>query len=285
VTDEAGLPAPRSRSRSDSGAAPPGDGGSAAELARPILDLELADDALYQLRAAVIAHAIAAGLPQRRADDLVIAIHELAANVIRHAGGRGRLRMWQQNLSVYCEVTDDGGPPGGLAGPCRTSGQATDIQVWPIEPGHGLWLVRQLADQMLLRPGPAGGCATVRFALRSATPTEFQLSGQARHGCMVVAMAGRLDWNSARQLTDAVDDLLAADQAVRLVLDLGGLTSCDAFGLAALLRVAEGVGAHPAADVMLADLPSHLAGPLETAGLTRRFRIADTAESAISQFR
>jgi hypothetical protein len=36
---------------------------------------------------------------------------------------------------------------------------------WPAEDGHGLWLVRQVADQLDLRSGPRGTRAIVAFAL------------------------------------------------------------------------------------------------------------------------
>src|SRR5262249_13336484 len=75
---------------------------------QPILDQPLDKDSLYQLRASVAAHAVQAGLPQRRADDLVIAAHELAANVVRHGSGRGRLRLWRHGQTLHCQVTDDG---------------------------------------------------------------------------------------------------------------------------------------------------------------------------------
>ena len=73
----------------------------------PILDQALDGDSLYQLRASVAAHAVQAGLPQRRADDLVIAAHELAANVVRHGSGRGRLRIWRHDQALHCQVTDE----------------------------------------------------------------------------------------------------------------------------------------------------------------------------------
>src|SRR5215468_3772471 len=74
----------------------------------PILDQPLDKDSLYQLRASVAAHALQAGLPPRRADDLVIAAHELAANVVRHGSGRGRLRLWRHEQTLHCQVTDEG---------------------------------------------------------------------------------------------------------------------------------------------------------------------------------
>ncbi len=88
----------------------------------PILDLRLDGDSLYQLRASVAAHAAQAGLPPRRADDLVIAVHELAANVVRHGSGHGRLRIWQHRDALHCQITDEG-PPPARAGRRRAAGR------------------------------------------------------------------------------------------------------------------------------------------------------------------
>jgi len=255
----------------------PGDADGAAPDAQRILDLTLDADSLYRLRATVVAHAVSAGLPQRRADDMVIAVHELAANVIKHAGGHGKLAMWTQDQSVYCQVTDQGpAQAGAAAGAARAP-----VPPWPIEAGHGLWLVRQLADQMSLRAGQAGSQATVRFALRTAAPPSFRLSSHLRRGCTILAIAGPLDWTSSGQVADAVDDLIAADPALRLVIDVGGVTACDAFGLAALLRVRESISVHPAAELILADLPGPLARNLDEADLAGRFAVADSAETAV----
>src|SRR5579872_2306597 len=58
-----------------------------------ILDQAFDEDSLYALRATVAAHATQAGLAPGRSDDLVIAVHELAANAVRHGAGHGRLRV------------------------------------------------------------------------------------------------------------------------------------------------------------------------------------------------
>jgi Histidine kinase-like ATPase domain len=57
-----------------------------------VLDQGFDNDSLYALREAVAAHAMQAGLAEGRVGDLVLAVHELASNAIRHGGGRGRLR-------------------------------------------------------------------------------------------------------------------------------------------------------------------------------------------------
>src|SRR5580704_8412911 len=76
----------------------------------PILDQAFDAGSLYTLRAAVAAHATQAGLPPGRADDLVIAVHELAANAVRHGAGHGRLRIWRSDQNLLCEISDDGLP-------------------------------------------------------------------------------------------------------------------------------------------------------------------------------
>ena len=138
----------------------------------PILDHRVDRDSLYQLRASVAAHATQAGLSARRADDLVIAVHELAANVVRHGSGHGRLRIWQHRQALHCQVTDEGrpGPASSEAGPA-----STEAPPWRVEPGHGLWLVRQLADEIELHPGPQGTAVTISFGLgtQGAAPEPF----------------------------------------------------------------------------------------------------------------
>jgi anti-sigma regulatory factor (Ser/Thr protein kinase) len=98
-------------------------------------------------------------MPERRTDDVVIAIHELAANVVQHGAGRGRLRMWQVPGALRFQV-DDGARPASLngAGP-----NAADH--WPYLKGHGLWLVREVADRMSVISGPGGTRAHVMFTL------------------------------------------------------------------------------------------------------------------------
>jgi len=251
----------------------PGDG------VQPILEQALDGDSLYRLRASVAAHALQAGLSQRRADDLVIAVHELAANVVRHGSGRGRLRIWKHDQMLHCQVTDDG--IAGTAEEAEESGSGADARsvpsapAWRIEPGHGLWLVRQLADRTSLHPGINGSAAKISFALRlpgSAGP--FTLAERSSGGSIILAVAGRLDLNSAGRLTDAVERVLAADPAARLVIDLAGLAFWDAFGLAGLLRAQGRVAASAGASLILADMPDQLALHLKETGLADRFTSA-----------
>ena len=75
----------------------------------PLLDQEFDSGTLYALRAAVQAHASRVGLSEDRAGEVVLAVHELAANAIAHGAGHGRLRMWDLAGALSCEIVD-GGP-------------------------------------------------------------------------------------------------------------------------------------------------------------------------------
>ena len=123
----------------------------------PVLDQEFDSGNLYALRAAVEAHVGQAGLSEDRASDVVLAVHELAANAIAHGAGHGRLRLWDLAGALSCEIAD-GGTPG-------TTDSSETVNPWPTADGHGLWLVRQVADHLDLRSGPRGTRAVVTFAL------------------------------------------------------------------------------------------------------------------------
>jgi anti-sigma regulatory factor (Ser/Thr protein kinase) len=141
----------------------PGGGGS------PVLDQAFDSGTLYALRAAVQAHADQLGMPEAGTDDLVIAIHELAANAVRHGAGGGRLRMWERAGKLHCQVED-----AGLAAqdPGPTGANAADS--WPFSQGHGLWLVRLVSDQITVFSGPDGTRATVVFALPGTGPSSAE---------------------------------------------------------------------------------------------------------------
>jgi anti-sigma regulatory factor (Ser/Thr protein kinase) len=119
-----------------------------------ILDQMFDSGTLYALRATVQAHLGRFGLSDDRTDEVVLAVHELAANAISHGAGAGRLRIWEQPGALRCQV-EDGDPP-----------DAADLAApWPSEPGHGLWVVRQAADQMQVQAGPRGTRAVAIFDL------------------------------------------------------------------------------------------------------------------------
>jgi anti-sigma regulatory factor (Ser/Thr protein kinase) len=136
------------------------------EAAAPaVLDQCFDAGSLSALRASTQACAAQAGMPAERATDLVIALHELAANAVRHGAGSGRLRIWDHAGTLYCRVDDDGsadGPPGPIGAGSASQNLADR---WPREPGHGLWLARQVADQLTLHADSRGTNAIITFSL------------------------------------------------------------------------------------------------------------------------
>lgn len=103
---------------------------------------------LHRLRDRVASCAVAAGMATSRVADIVLAVHELAANAVRHGAGAGRLVM----RAV---------PGGALT--CRVSDTGPGLETWPVRQGHGLWIARETADRMTVSSGPGGSRVTVVF--------------------------------------------------------------------------------------------------------------------------
>ena len=121
------------------------------------LDLAFDSAALHVLRAEVLALAGQAGLSDDRAGDVVLAVHELVANVICHGGGKGRLRVRHLTGALHCQVDD-----GDLI---ASADPAASLDPFPELPGHGLWVVRRVASQMQALSGPRGTRVTLIFEL------------------------------------------------------------------------------------------------------------------------
>lgn len=105
---------------------------------------------LSEIRRLVHQEGCRQGLSTGRAEDVAVAVNEVAANAIQHGGGRGRLRLWTHDHQLIVEVSDPGGRiddplPGHLPPDPHTPR------------GHGLWLTRQLCDLVQTRSG-SGGC-------------------------------------------------------------------------------------------------------------------------------
>jgi anti-sigma regulatory factor (Ser/Thr protein kinase) len=129
---------------------------------QPTLGRAFGASELRTLREDVAALAAGAGLHEPRLADFVLAVNEVMTNVVRHGGGRGRLRLWLAEGRLRCEIADHGPgiPPSRLANDELPPGSATG--------GRGLWLARRLCDAMTVDTGPDG--TTIRlFAGAPAT--------------------------------------------------------------------------------------------------------------------
>jgi anti-sigma regulatory factor (Ser/Thr protein kinase) len=117
---------------------------------------------LARLRDEVAQHGRRCGLPEQRVGDLVLIANELTSNVVRHGGGTGRMQLWSSDAAVFCEVSDRG---GGITDPERAGQNPTSTDAYT---GRGLWMIRQLGDEVHIRSGPAG--TTIRVALAHRAP-------------------------------------------------------------------------------------------------------------------
>jgi anti-sigma regulatory factor (Ser/Thr protein kinase) len=120
-------------------------------------------DDLHDVRALVAAAATAGGLPAARADDLVAAASELAANSVLYGGGRGLASVWGEDGSAFVEVADAGTITDPAVGRERPD-PAT-------EHGRGLYIARQLCDEVWIDTGPTGTRVRLRMdAARERSP-------------------------------------------------------------------------------------------------------------------
>jgi anti-sigma regulatory factor (Ser/Thr protein kinase) len=112
--------------------------------------------ALGAVRRFVAGHAARAGIDPARAEDLTLAVNELATNTVRYGGGSGRLAIWTDADRLVCQLTDRGHLSDPLAG---------RIPVAPDAPtgGRGLLLVHRLCDFVRVHTTPAG--TTIRAHL------------------------------------------------------------------------------------------------------------------------
>lgn len=112
---------PSNRARPGDGAGP-----AAAVAGSPLLEQTFDAETLYQLRAAVLAYATTAGMPEYRAVDVMLAVHELAANAVRHGAGTGRLRLYAEPGVLRCQVQDAGAAGRGGSRNGRDRGDGGD---------------------------------------------------------------------------------------------------------------------------------------------------------------
>ncbi|GLW07131.1 hypothetical protein Misp01_22610 [Microtetraspora sp. NBRC 13810] len=124
---------------------------SAGDVSRPITD------DLSGLRAQVHDYGAKAGLSGQRLGDLVIAVNEAAINVLEHGGGRGTLTITSDRAEVTAEITDTA---GGLTARHLRQPKPDHAALR----GHGLWLIRQLCDRIVL--DHPGGVSRLRLYMR-----------------------------------------------------------------------------------------------------------------------
>jgi anti-sigma regulatory factor (Ser/Thr protein kinase) len=129
-------------------------------------DAVLLDAERETLRRLVADRAAAAGLRPHRAATVVLAIHELVTNSIRHTGCGGTLRVWTEPGELVCQVEDRGHILDGLAGRRRRAAA-----------GEGLWIVNHVSDLVEVRTGGGDDRACAHAGCRGLTGSSTERRG------------------------------------------------------------------------------------------------------------
>jgi anti-sigma regulatory factor (Ser/Thr protein kinase) len=87
---------------------------------------------------------------------MVLVVNEVTTNSVRHGGGTGTLRIWEEGASLICEVRDRGQILDPLIGRRKPPADRGS--------GLGLWLANQLCDLVQIRSFPTG--SVVRLHIR-----------------------------------------------------------------------------------------------------------------------
>ena len=119
-------------------------------------ELGFTTDSLGAVRRLVADFAAQSDLDAERADDLVTAVNEVATNSVRHADGKGVLKLWSGAEWLLFEIADRGRIGDPLAGRRRPK---------PEQPGgRGLWVANQICDLVQVRATTEG--TVVRLHVR-----------------------------------------------------------------------------------------------------------------------
>lgn len=138
--------------------------GDIADRSGELLDVVFGWADFARLRRQVAAQCADAGLTGTRLDDFVLAVHEIAANAIVHAGAGGRLILRRAATGLRCLVADTI-PKSAVSCPAPRSGDTGEMPATAAEPGEpgepigadcgrGLWLAATLADELSITSGP-----------------------------------------------------------------------------------------------------------------------------------
>jgi anti-sigma regulatory factor (Ser/Thr protein kinase) len=106
------------------------------------------------LRERLARELVAAGVPEARVIDMLLAASEVAANAVRHGGGIVDVRVGQPSGRFVCEIVDPGDgfddPAAGYLAPRPGV-------------GSGLWVARQLTWEIEFLRSPEGFVTRIRL--------------------------------------------------------------------------------------------------------------------------
>ncbi|WP_433796562.1 ATP-binding protein [Actinoplanes sp. CA-252034] len=116
---------------------------------------QLAD--LRALRAMIAGWTGRHGFRDAAAEDVGVAVTEIATNALVHGGSPARVRAWHDDGVLVVQVDDAGGRPVSPFAGYRRPEVTSKVG------GRGLWLARQLADTVDVHSGPGVTSVRLRF--------------------------------------------------------------------------------------------------------------------------
>jgi anti-sigma regulatory factor (Ser/Thr protein kinase) len=120
-------------------------------LPRPrddVWEIPFAGGDLFELRRLVSTWATKEALTDESNEELVLAVHEIATNSVRHGGGVGMLRLWRTADALVCEVQDTGYIRDPLQARRKPGDEASA--------SRGLWIADQVCDLVEIATSPGG---------------------------------------------------------------------------------------------------------------------------------
>lgn len=117
---------------------------------------------LPRLREELTALGRSLGLAPTRVDDLVVAVNELAANVLEHGAGKGSVTLWRAPGRIVCDVFDEG---GDFTDPLSGYQPADALR----PRGYGLWITRQICDFLEISSDDEGSLFRMHFRIRAVS--------------------------------------------------------------------------------------------------------------------
>ncbi|MEV0718462.1 ATP-binding protein [Asanoa sp. NPDC050611] len=94
-----------------------------------------------------------------RLDGFLIAVNEAMTNAVRHGGGSGQLLLWRDGV-LLCQVVDRG--PGFDPAPYLPPNKRPQASS---AGGMGLWLAREMADDLRIHSDAAGTTISISGAI------------------------------------------------------------------------------------------------------------------------
>ena len=129
--------------------------GSLPEPQGRVTELRYGVADVADVRAFVGRYAVDAGLETVSAENLVIAVSELATNSVRHATGAGTVSLWTEESTLLCEIRDGGMIEDPLVGRVEPPLDALS--------GRGVWIVNQLCDLVQVRSSRRGTAVRIHM--------------------------------------------------------------------------------------------------------------------------